>query len=232
MKIKNEKELFDLFVAGKDYWRDVLKTPFIEANDGRVWASDSYILIMVNAECVSCKYDTRDYRVVINTREYTCDKPLLVSDLQDALKRCPHEPEMNITSKVVRCPECDGKGEVSIEYEADYDNQVYWIDATCPVCDGEGTIEEEEGRPTGNSIPREDSIIKLGKGYFKCLRIDKIIKACEILKIEKIKLVRTSPAYPSVIELSEDIHIGVMPLNPDALSEKEKKSAIDVKFTE
>ena len=58
------------------------------------------------------------------------------------------------------------------------------------------------------------------------------IKACEMLKIEKVKLVRTSKSDLSIIELSSDIHICVMPLDSGALSEQEKKSAIEVKFTE
>lgn len=232
MKIKNEKEIFDLFVADKDSFRDALKTPFIEKNDGRVMASDGFIVIFVNAKSVSCKYDIRDYSIVINTREYNCDKPLLVSDLRDALRRCPQEPEMKIKSvKTVRCPECDGTGRVTAGYEADYDDNVYDIEVDCPICDGEGTIEEEVKEPTGNSFPSEDSIIKLGKGYFRCRRIDKIIKACEMLKSGIIKLVRTDSAFPSTFELDKDIHICVMPLNSGALSEQEKKSAINVKFT-
>lgn len=232
MKIKNEKEIFELFVENKDGFIEILKTPFIEKNDGRVIASDSYILIMVNAECVSCKYDIRDYRLAINTREYNCDKPLLVSDLLDALRRCPQEPEMKIKSvKTVRCPECYGTGMVTAAYEAEYDDHLYDIDVDCPICDGEGTIEEEVKEPTGNSFPSEDSIIKLGKGYFRWRFIYKIIKACEMLKIDIIKLVRTDSAFQSTFELDKDIHICVMPLVSGALSEQEKKSAIDVKFT-
>lgn len=232
MKIKNEKEIFDLFVEDKDSFREILKTPFIEKNDGRVIASDGYTLIMVNAECVSCKYNIRDFRIAFNTREYNCEKPLLLSDLQDALKRCPQEPEMKIKrKKVVRCPECDGTGTVTAEYEADYDSYSYDIEVDCPICDGEGTIEEEVKEPTGNMIPTRDSFIKLGKGYFRCSLMDKIIKACEMLKIDIIKLVRTDSSFPSTFELDKDIHICVMPLNSGALSEQEKKSAINVKFT-
>lgn len=233
MKIKNEKEIFDLFVDGEDSMRDVLKTPFIPEHDGRVWASDGYVLIMVNPDCVLGKYETTDFGRNLPVREYNCDKPLLVSDLQDALTRCPQEPEMKTKrKKVVRCPECDGTGRVTACYEAEYDDHLYDIDVDCPICDGEGTIEEEVKEPTGNSFPSEDSIIKLGKGYFRCRRIDKIIKACEMLKIDIIKLVRTDCSFPSTFELDKDIHICVMPLNSGALSEQEKKSAIEVKFTE
>lgn len=230
MKIKNENEIFDLYVEGENALRDTLKTPFIQENDGRVWASDGHILIMVNSECVSGKYETRNLGSKIPVREYNCDESLLVSDLQDALKRCPQEPEMKIKYNVVQCPECDGDGEVDADYYADSDGEYYTISGTCPICDGEGTIEEEEREPTGNMIPKEDSIIKFGKGYFKWWYIDTIIETCEILKIEKIKLVRTSIFELSIIELSRDIHIGIMPMYLDGVEDR-KKSAIKVKFT-
>lgn len=233
MKIKNEKELFDLFVADKDEFRDNLKTPFIPEHDGRVWATDGYVLIMVNPYCISRKYEIRDFGRSMHLAVTNCDELLSVPDLRDALSRCPQEPEMKIKSKkVVRCPECEGTGVVTAEYEADYDDHVYEIEVDCPICDGEGTIEEEVKEPTGNSFPTKDSIIKLGKGYFRCLRIYKIIKACEMLKIDKIKLVRTSITDPSTFELDKDVNICVMPMNALALSEEEKKSAPEVKFTE
>lgn len=230
MKIKNENEILDLFVEDEDGLRYKLKTPFIDKNDGRVWATDGHALIMVNPECVSGKYETRDLGGKIPVRDYNCDESLLVSDLQDALKRCPQEPEINIKYKVVQCPECDGNGEVNADYHSESDGKYYTILGTCPICDGEGTIEEEEREPTGNVIPKEESLIKFGEGYFKWRLINSIIETCEISKIEKIKLVRTSISELSIVELSKDIHIGIMPMNPNGIGDR-KKSAIEVKFT-
>lgn len=231
MKIKNEKEIFDLFVEDKDSFRDILKTPFIPEHDGRVWAADGYVLIMVNPDCVSGKYETRDFGNRLPVREYNCDKPLLVSDLQDALRRCPQEPEMKIKSvKTVQCPECDGTGRVIAEYESYYDNHSYDVEVDCPICDGEGTIEEEVKEPTGNMIPKEGSLIKLYKTYFKWYYIDTIIETCKMLKIEKIKLVRTDTTWMNIFELSSDIHICLMPMLDNG-RDKRFKSAIEVKFT-
>lgn len=230
MKIKNEKKIFDLFVADEDDVRfSTLGKPFIEENDGRVWATDGHILIMVNSNCVSCKYETRKMMGMLKVREYNCDEPLFVSYLRDAIKRCPQEPEVKIKYKLVRCPECDGEGKVESDYHAHSDGDYYVISGTCPICDGEGTIDEEEIVPTGNMMPKEDSIIKFGKGYFDWQYINIIINTCEILGIEMIKLVRTSIYDFSIIELSSDIHIAIMPLSPIAI-EEEKKTAIDVYF--
>lgn len=167
MKLNNEKEIFDLYVEKDNFWRDSLKEPFIQENDGRVWASEGLIVIMVNQECVSGEYKTQDLGSKIHVRDYNCDFPLSISDLQNALDRCPQEDEVLITYKEVKCPECDGTGEVEAEYRADYDDEDYEIVGSCPICDGSGKIDEEVRTPTGKKIPQEDSIIKLGKGYFK-----------------------------------------------------------------
>ena len=230
MKIKNEKEIFDLYVEDEYALRDTLKTPFIQENDGRVWASEGHIVIMVNQECVSGEYKTQDLGSKIPVRDYNCDFPLSISDLQNALDRCPQEDEVLITYKEVKCPECDGTGEVEAEYRADYDDEDYEIVGSCPICDGSGTIDEEVRTPTGKKIPQEDSIIKLGKGYFKWHHFRTIIKTCKMLDIKQIRLVRTHETEMSILELSKDIHIGFMPMyvdNEEGL--KIKKRAISVK---
>lgn len=230
MKIKNEKEIFDLYVEDEYALRDTLKTPFVQESDGRVWASEGHIVIMVNQECVSGEYKTQDLGSKIPVRDYNCDFPLSISDLQNALDRCPQEDEVLITYKEVKCPECDGTGEVEAEYRADYDDEDYEIVGSCPICDGSGTIDEEVRTPTGKKIPQEDSIIKLGKGYFKWHHFRTIIKTCKMLDIKQIRLVRTHETEMSILELSKDIHIGFMPMyvdNEEGL--KIKKRAISVK---
>ena len=230
MKIKNENEILGLFVEEENGLRYNLKTPFIDKNDGRVWATDGHVLIMVNSECVSGKYETRDLGSKIPVREYNCDESLLVSDLEDAIKKCPQEPEMKIKHNVVQCPECNGEGEIHAAYYADSDGEFYTVSATCPICDGEGTIEEEEREPTGNMIPKDDSLIKFGEGYFNWRLINSIIETCEISKIEKIRLVRTSISELSIVELSKDIHIGIMPMRLNGIRDR-KKSAIEVTYS-
>ena len=231
MKIKNEKEIFDLYVEKCNMYRDTLKEPFIQKSDGRVWASEGHILIMVNQKCVSGEYETRDLGSNLTVRDYNCDESLLVSDLQDALDRCPQEDEFIITdTKQVICPECNGTGEVEADYRADYDDEYYEIVGRCPICDGSGIIDEEVRTPTGKKIPQEDSIIKLGKGYFKWHFFRTIIKTCKMLDIKQIRLVRTHETNINILELSKDIHVGLMPMYvDDEDGAKIKKRAISMK---
>lgn len=233
MKIKNEKDIFDLYVEKENFYIDTLKEPFIQESDGRVWATEGHIVIMANQKCVSGEYKTQNMGSMLPVRDYNCDFPLSISDLQDALDRCPQEDEVAITYKEIKCPECDGIGEVVAEYEADYDNHLYYVDCTCPICDGSGNINQEVRIPTGKKIPQKDSIIKLGKGYFKWHHFRTIIKTCKMLDIKQIRLVRTHELEMSIMELSKDIHIGFMPMYVDDKGGvKIKKRAISVKGIE
>lgn len=205
MKIKNEKAIFDLYVEKDTEIRQVLKEPFIQENDGRVWASEGHILIMINRECVTGEYKPKGIGKNIPVREYNTDIPFKVSDLRDALDRCPKEDEVLVTYKKTTCPECDGTGEIEAEYLAEYDGMYYTISGECPICDGSGGINEKVRTPTGRIIPKKDSLIKLGRGYFSWCYIETIIKTCEMLDIKQIRLVRTHETEMSILELSKDI---------------------------
>lgn len=224
MKIKNEKAIFDLYVEKDSDLRPNLKAPFIQENDGRVWASEGHIMIMINQECVSGKYNSKTIGPHLPVREYNCDLPLSVSDLQIALAICPQEDEVLVTYKETTCPECKGSGGVDGEYHAKYDDQHYEISGECPICEGEGTIKTEVSTPTGNKIPKHDIFFKIGKGYFRGTFIQTIIKTCDLLGIEQIRLVRTDEHDISIIELSKDIHIVLMPIRFD-----DKCEVIEVK---
>ena len=220
MKLKNEKELFALYVK-EDAFRPILSAPFIQKKDGRVWASDSTMLILVNQACVRRKYETttligNDLKV----RDYNTDIPFTVTDLQAALDRCPQVPEIKVSHKLIKCPECEGNGHVEVEYCSDYDGKIYDLKAVCPICEGEGMIEKEVKSPTCRTVPHDDWHIRLGEGNFLWPRIETVIKTCRLLGIENLRLLRTDAREMNIIELSEDIHVAVMPAYIGELSKE------------
>lgn len=228
MKIKNEKEIFDMYVEDEYALRDTLKKPFIEKTDNRVWASDGRIVIMVNRECVSGEYEAKDMLGKIPVRDFNSDFIIKVSDIEDALGKLPKEPEKGY--KEVTCPECGGEGTVEAEYYADYDNEDYTISGTCPICDGTGKIDEEY--ETGKMIPMKNGALKLREGYIKWTYIDIILKTCKLLDIQSIHLVRTYLRDMNIVVLNNDIHIGLMPMFLENKEGEEiKKKAVNIRIS-
>lgn len=227
MKIKKEKELFDLFVE-KDGFRESLQTPFVDKTDGRVWASDGYILIMVNPKCISRKYDTRDMsKGKMNVCDYNCDHIVDVADMENAIDRLPKCPE--VITKKTECPECHGTGYVYTTYTASSNGK--WYDdlkTECPVCDGIGELDREETH-TGRMVPKYDSSIKIGEGSFMFRKIETVIDACKKLGVTQIRLIRTCRKGMSVFALSDDVHIALNTMiNPEG---KEVKADAEVTIT-
>lgn len=210
--IKNEQELFDLFVEEKNSMRPTLETPFIEEYDKRVWASEGHILIMVNKECVTGEYEIRKMGNTLPVWDFNCNYDIPISELEKVIEKCPKEPEVLISYKEKKCPECDGEGEVEVEYYAHSDNKYHDISGKCPICGGLGTINEEIKTKIGKMIMKEDSVIEIKGGYLKSIYIKTLIKACKMLDIDSVKLLRVSHNYINIFALNDDIHIVLMPL--------------------
>lgn len=221
--IKNEQELFDLFVEEKNSMRPTLETPFIEENDKRVWASEGHILIMVNKECVTGEYEVRKMGNNLPVRDFNCNYDIPISELEKAIEKCPKEPEVLISYKEKKCPECDGKGEVETEYYADYDNKYHDISGECPICGGLGTINEEIKTNTGKMITKEDSVIEINRVYLKYIYIETLIKGCKMLEIDNVKLLRVSHNNINIFALNDDIHIVLMPLYLGEEEDRERR---------
>lgn len=212
MKIEKEKELFDMFVEKDNPLRTKFNKPFIDGTDRRVWATDGHLLLMVSPECVSDEYKVMHLKDKLNVKDYTCKHEISVKELEEAIEKCPKEEQVIISYKEKTCPECDGKGTVDADYRADYDNNYYELEADCPICGGEGTIEEEIETKTGKVKPQEDSVIRIGEGYFFNRYIQLIIKACEILSIDKICMLKNHRTAMSLFALNDDVHLVMMPL--------------------
>ena len=203
MKIENEKELFDLFVEKDNDLREKFKKPFVDGRDKRVWATDGHLLLMVNPDCVSGEYDVQHLNSGPNVTDYNCNYEIPVKELVDAIDRCQKAEQVMVSYNEKTCPECDGKGTVYADYHANYDNNYYDLEVDCPICEGSGVIDEEKETKTGKVMPQEDSVIKMGECYFFNKYIQRIVKACELLKVEKVVLKRTHRKTHSTIMLDE-----------------------------
>ena len=59
MKLKNEKEALQMFCDKEDGLRPLMTKPFKnERDEGRVWATDGHVLLIVDPKLTRCKYET------------------------------------------------------------------------------------------------------------------------------------------------------------------------------
>lgn len=208
-KIKNEKELFDIFI---EYWelRPKLNKPFFHARLNRVCASDGHIAILVNPDILRKRYNSEELRDSLLTDEPNMDCYITVEDLEKAIEELPRQKALVEVEK--KCPECGGKGYVECEYHADYDDEDYYLQTDCPICDGEGVITEEEEKEDGPMIVVPYSSLVFVDARIRFDLIEKLCKACKFLGISDVHIIRIDASAENIFELSPDIHIVIMPM--------------------
>lgn len=129
--MKNEKELLSLFYDAGEY-RENLRQPFLQ--DGKVCASDGYVLIRIDKSICKGRYLTMPKGLQppdvskIMPKSYNMDKPLTAKMLREAMVKVPED-------KKAYCLECHGKGMVTWTYR-DRKGIKHERTSTCPECDG------------------------------------------------------------------------------------------------
>ena len=64
MKIKNEKKALQMFCSEDTYFRKQLTRPFINSvYDGKVIATDGYVLLIADRKLLRCKYETDTLKI-------------------------------------------------------------------------------------------------------------------------------------------------------------------------
>lgn len=102
MKIKNEKELLELFVE-KDY-RERFTRPFLnEYYEPQVWATNRQILIVVRKDCLTGEYP-KEKAQIRGLDERNFYSVVTKQALQDALGKCEQVEEV-VTGKMIANPE-------------------------------------------------------------------------------------------------------------------------------
>lgn len=208
MKIKNEKELFDLFVEKGDSFRDRLKTPFLEK--GMVCASDGYLLIMVNKECLSGDYEEKSIIGKLPVNDYNSDFPISVQAFEQVIGRCP-KVEGVVSDEDEDCPECNGYGKVNAEYTTETDGVTYYTEMICPVCNGTG-YAQYRAEDTCQKAVKKHSLIKIGEGFFYAKHIVRLVKTCKLLQVENVRMVRNSKESICIFVLNDDVRIVMLPI--------------------
>lgn len=177
----DEKKLFGLFVADDDMYRPILNNPY--RRDGYVYASDGQKLIRVKEDIVSGDYEVTD-NMKLNVPTDNCDYIISDKDIEKLLSEIPQIEEME--EKEVKCPECDGTGEVDWEYR-DKNGKDYEGCFECPVCDGTGYVYSEVA--TGKMIPNTTITVKVDKNNIYYIHLKALLDVMRVVGVTEARLV-------------------------------------------
>lgn len=199
MKIKNEKELFEL-VCDTAAENAKYNKPFLNKKDGNVWATDGRILLIIKPERLEQKY-TEDSLKVTSCVWEIAPKVVRLESIEKALQDCP-QVEKTISTI---CDECGGRGEVWWTYK-DKHGERHDKDWDCPICYGEGI----KSRGTGQLHTYPYSLLKLGKASFRAKYIEKLKRCMRLLDSDHALLTANSPLGASVFQ-TDNAKIMLMP---------------------
>lgn len=199
MKIKEEEELFEL-VCDTDADCAKYHKPFLNKEDGNVWATDGRILLIIKPERLEQKYMEDSLKVTSYVWE-SAQKVVRLEAIEKALQDCP-QVEKTISTK---CDECGGSGEVWWTYK-DKHGERHDKDWDCPICYGEGI----KSRGTGQLHADPYALIKLGEAYFLAEYIEKLKSCMQLLDRDYALLTANSPHGASVFQ-TDNAKIMLMP---------------------
>lgn len=220
MKIKNEKELFEL-VCDTDAENAKFHKPFLNKEDGNVWATDGRILLIISPERLEQKYTEDSLKVTVFVWE-SMPKVVRLEAIEKALQDCP-QVEKTITTI---CDECGGSGEVWWTYK-DKHGERHDKDWDCPICYGEGI----KSRGTGQLHADPYFLIKLGEAYFRAEYIEKLKRCMRLLDSDYALLTANSPHGASVFQ-TDNAKIMLMPYPISEESNEEICASVELEENE
>ena len=120
MKIKNEKKALKMFCSEDTIFRKQLTRPFIDdLYDGKVIATDGYVLLIVDRKMLRCKYENDSLKIPPQQSYKPISIPISFAAIDDAYNQLELVPEeVSEDGKDKDCPECLGEGKVEFEYNA------------------------------------------------------------------------------------------------------------------
>lgn len=192
MKIKNEKKALQMFCSGDTHLRKQLTRPFIDsAYDGKVIATDGYVLLIVDRKMLRYKYETDSLKIPCHSCE-PISKTIDFKNIDDAYNQLELEPEeVSEDGMDKECPECGGEGKVEFEYTAD-NNETYYHYCECPICEGTGIREGYVSVKTGRMLIPEGSVFLVGHTIFDARRVWKVVTALRLMGFERMAYVAES----------------------------------------
>lgn len=208
-RINNEQELFELFCDPHSESAFKQK-PYYETQRKKVFATDGRILIMMDPSMLSESYEEVEKPSIYTVFRDSMEGYFTFESLKKVFESFEMEKELVLIEEGQECIECEGSGYVEWEY-TDQEGKIHSHDGDCPICDGDGIIEDVF-ESTGFMIPTDDSIVRIGKSFFRGILAQKLLWAMEYFNVDKAAFAEGDISIN--ITLNNGVKIAVAPLDP------------------
>lgn len=206
--ITDEKLFFSL------YYDEIAVNEAIQAPRDRgdyVMATDNHILIKVDKSLLKGEYQEAKKPNLAPIIE-NGNIRLTLSQLEEALSKCPQEEEEEEVAPAIPCRHCDGEGTVEWEFE-DKDLHTHYQTDECPICKGSGNEREAIVRKTGRSFPEYNIPILVDGVILNAYYIGAIVETMKQLGISEIRHTGIyKDAIANVFRIAEGITVILMPM--------------------
>ena len=203
--------------------RNVDKSDLAELNDfhsiisidGFAYASDTHIMLKTPKKNIKRRcYKVGSYLSdkITDNYKYTPEFGIIIktTDLETALSKCP---KTNVFRKQERCcTECDGCGDIQVEYYSSQTNETYEVIAPCPVCNGRGGTYELID--TGVlDYDYSKTLVDFGRALFAVGYVAELLQICKDLDCNELTWVKQDDNLSKGCFKIKDIDIVLMPCN-------------------
>ena len=216
-KINNEEKLLSLFYD-PEFHKAKYSKPFTK--DGKVCATESHILIVIDKDVTTGQYEPQELNIARVIPNDNIKLEIKVSDLESTLAKLPQVPEEYLISPAEECTECDEVCEVQWRY-TDKLGRVHYEDFNCPICHGTGIARSAIYGKTGKSIPKGTSIVKIQNGQnFFAQFLHKLLEAAKILGSDTILYtsqgIERGNVFTFTGTFAKSVKVVIMPNQSDA----------------
>ena len=208
-RINNEQELLELFC---DPHSDSAfkQKPYYEMLRKKVFATNGIILIMMDPCMLSESYEEIEKPSIYTVFRDSMEGYFTFESLKKVFESFEMKKELVLIEKGRECEECNGLGEVEWEY-TDKDGEMHFRYADCPSCKGEGKAKYVF-ESTGFTIPTEDSIVRIGKSFFRGIVIQKLLWVMEYFNVDKAAFAEGDISIN--ITLNNGVKIAIASIDP------------------
>ena len=209
-RINNEQELFELFCDPHNDFAFKQK-PYYETRRKKVFATNGIILIMMDPSMLSESYEEIEKPSIYTVFRDSMEGNFTFESLKKVFDSFEMEKELVLMEEGKECEECNGLGEVEWEY-TDKDGEMHFHYGDCPFCNGEGQECEDVFESTGFMIPTDDSIVRIGKLFFRGIVAQKLLWAMEYFNVDKAAFAEGGNSIS--ITLNNGVEIAIASLEP------------------